>query len=239
MGIPINVISSDAPVRSGEHVRYVSGLLHDRKKVSMWTKSPHVFGHVKETEVGLERDGFSGVDNADFYMDIWQKMKHAGLPVVTTVRKVSSETVIMTDLTADGSVIYGKHQASTVRFNESIDMQNKIARDHGWVKTQEKIESIDNRLMHVDQDRVEQLATEIMDTATQAGFTLPFDDPMVLVVGSDLTTRIYILDLSSTKMNDSPLAIKTDNYMSVQKFLHQISQIRKYLLGETVRVISQ
>lgn len=48
-------------------------------------------------------------DKALLYYQIWFRLKLAHLPVVNTVRISSHDEVMMSDLTADGSVLYDKH----------------------------------------------------------------------------------------------------------------------------------
>lgn len=48
------------------------------------------------------------LSSADYLAKIWTSLKEAGIPVVPTLIVLSEDEVAMTDLTADGSSLYGK-----------------------------------------------------------------------------------------------------------------------------------
>ena len=48
------------------------------------------------------------VESADGYCEYWERLRKADIPTIPTVRKISENEIIMTDLTKDGSAFYGK-----------------------------------------------------------------------------------------------------------------------------------
>lgn len=134
-------------------------------------------------EIRLVKKDVSGMDfnedttPADEFYRVWRGLKDAGLPVVPSVRKVSSHEVVMTDLTADGSQLYGKN-----RFMEH------------------RSGPLDHLFIQIDPQEIEDKVVQLRKKANQAGIILPPDDPCELLLHPNGTYDLIILDIRDAKL---------------------------------------
>lgn len=119
---------------------------------------------------------------ASEYLYNWRAFKAAGLPVVPTVRiNEQTGTLLVTDIKADGSEIYGKAMA--------YNLDEELFR--------RRIE-VDARFLHLMQNElgdIERRVKEYVALADAHSLGLPFDDPFELVVHPSGSWNLLILDL--------------------------------------------
>ena len=102
--------------------------------------------------------------------------------MVPSVRLVSESKVMMTNLLADGSGVYGKHQAL-------LESRNY------------RPQSTDPLFMSLKINRVLASAREIIKLANRKNIRLPIDDPLTLLVHPDGSFKVMMLDIGPTKFN--------------------------------------
>lgn len=163
----------------------------------------------KAKEVKLYLKSTVPFNTADSYIVKWQEMKAAGLPVVPTLRKASDSSVLMTDLTHDGSELYGKSR-------------NWYPSAHNS-KLKDVFDSLDLK-------KIEDAAKKIAEQASKNGIGLPDDDPMELLIHPDGSWEIIILDLTET-VSEPSNKINRINRLGVHNFLKFIHALR---VGKTV-----
>jgi hypothetical protein len=143
-------------------------------------------GQIKSYKVSLiERkdldDGF-GMKISDK----WKLFKEAGLPVVPTLRRSQKGTLLMTDVTADGSEIYGKNLSKKL---EQLSVDNKASEETKLADEFLKI------LSGPELDKIKSQLNAYKEIANSKGICLPLDDPFELVVHPDGRWQLVILDL--------------------------------------------
>lgn len=117
---------------------------------------------------------------ADIWISKWKTLKAAGIPVVPTIRRVSDTEVAMTDLSADGSGVYGKADITEERIRRNTD----------------------RKLMEIDLNKVIEKTQEIATRANQSGILLAMDDALVLVVHPDGNWEVMALDIGHTERRE-------------------------------------
>jgi hypothetical protein len=112
---------------------------------------------------------------ADETLEIWHKLKDAGLPVVPTMRKVNGHSVLMTNLTVDGSYLFGKYAAFSDTAWTPKDMTKKF----------KKIKSIE----------IMRKVWDLAGTCNENDIELAYDDAFEVLVRPDGSWKLVILDL--------------------------------------------
>jgi hypothetical protein len=159
------------------------------------------------------------------YVKQWELFKEAGLPVVPTLRtkQEDNEYIYVTDLTADGSEIYGKSV-----FIKIMEPQGLSVYDFN---PKYKLSSF---LLKISTEEIKQEAYKIADLATDRSILLPADDPLELVVSPKGKWKLVILDLEQGIKNFSNRkdVIKDLNYTRVSQFIFWIEEIKKHFNKE-------
>ena len=126
--------------------------------------------------------------NASTYIEKWQMLKDAGLPVVPTLRMSSRGTLLLTDLTHDGSDLYGK--------GKWLEMK-------GGVYSYDAAREGDSEFLRItDHENISEVIAEadyLSEYATQSDILLPYDDPCELIVSPDGDWRLCIIDVAYAK----------------------------------------
>jgi len=130
----------------------------------------------------VERGPYSrGQQALERVLERWKACKDCGIPVVPTLRITDDQTLIATDMKADGSEIYGKAMSmyfSEFRKNTLTDV------DYIFILIyQSEIAKI------IDQ------AHRLAYLTAQNGILLPIDDGFELIVRTDGSWELIILDL--------------------------------------------
>lgn len=158
----------------------------------------------------LDRDVFIEIGSdevpADKYMEFRQRLVDAGIPTVPSIRKISSNEVAMTDLTADGSGLYGKN------------------RDYQLI---DEPVATDKFFRSLDFTEVFREVREIIDKADKASIVIPQDDPFELLVHPDGTWNLIILDVSQLETARNPSIAHTRNIWSQRLFEDYLREIKR------------
>lgn len=145
---------------------------------------------------------------SDVWLGKWKTLKKAGIPVVETVRRVSDTEVAMTDLTASGDTIFGRHR-------------NKEAKE------------ANEFLMKIDGEDIKKRALEVAQLADDAGILLADDDALALVVHKDGSWNVIALDIGNTEFKkDSPYDIhflENFNKYAASDLVEDISMTRSFI----------
>jgi hypothetical protein len=161
------------------------------------------------------------------FSENWKTYKEAGLPVVPTMRKTDYNTVLMTDLRADNSEIYGK----------SIIRQLKESGDEREGTAFEPPLGVDERFLELTHpDNIGAIEAEIDNVvalANEKGIRLPTDDPMELVVNQN-GWKMMILDLEETGPNNDT----RPNNTAKETVLGFLTFARERMLAQQRRVSS-
>jgi hypothetical protein len=125
--------------------------------------------------------------SSDIFVRNWHAYRAAGIPTVPTLRTSDNRgTLLVTDVKADGSEVYGKgmaqalsgrHDIGRYRANTQIDpLFLEITADKNW-------QVIVNK------------ANEYTERAVDAGIVLAYDDAFEMIVHPDGTWDLIALDL--------------------------------------------
>lgn len=215
----VRVSNPGKPLREGEVLSRRDLSPHSKDKPEAivvqlkYKKHPKILENEPGREIRLVRkkiEVMSGVPegktNAQAYFEKWQGIKNSGLPTVPTMRVISNNEVIMTDLTADGSVIYGKHDEKDL--------------------TKRTSPPADKLFMRINTQAIEVRARQIQKMADKQNITLPTDsDPFVLVVHPNGSWELVVLDVDMARFND-PEA-RTKNKELVSDFLNGIRSTKQ------------
>ncbi len=117
--------------------------------------------------------------SADRFCKAWRTLVEAGVPTIPTVRKIGRNEILMTDLTAGGGHIFGKHDV----FPSLDRYQAKSLTD------------ADRQFLHLDMGAIENRAKAIGNIANSHHVALPHDDPLSLLVRGDGSWDILALDI--------------------------------------------
>lgn len=174
------------------------------REIPMVTKEPHCFVSW----------GFFERSASDRYISTWTRLREAGIPVIPTMRKKDNSTVLMTDLTRDGSTVYGRHQAFVTAPYRHSDF---FLKDH-------------RPFMALDLDKVRVSAIEILDRATGQGITLANDGALDLVVNPRGSWSLIALDITRTIFNSR--TAKLSNQDNLNSLMGYLSLIRENIIDQ-------
>jgi len=161
------------------------------------------------------------------YITTWLVCRVAGIPVVPEVFISDNDTLLVTDVKADGSEAYGKGmaQALTGYLHERHRPHTNIDRLFIEATAPSNIDTI-----KAEAERYSQLAT-------RAQMELPDDDPFELIIHPNGTWELMILDLDRAMHVDSDHLdgilgdrMVRKNREAVDFFMFQLSKIRGKLL---------
>lgn len=136
----------------------------------------------------VERDFGEATDRI---IEMYSAYKKAGLPIVHTFRKTTEGKVAMTDVTADGSRIYGK-AVSIHHFGSSGEKRSPDPMDAVFLEFMDDKEAV--AAIKIEAERIASLASE-------NGIVLAADDPFELVIHPDKTWNLLCLDLEQAVHN--------------------------------------
>ncbi len=150
----------------------------------------------------------------------WKIFKEAGLPVVPTMRKTEDGRIFVTDVTADGSEVYGKYFWHELMV-ESQEIIEGAKRMEDFLKILEGAEF----------ERLRGEVEKYKNLANQHNLYLPADDPFELVVYPDGTWKIMMLDLQKGLLPAfDGFTVKKSNEYCAKYFLNLLPRIKKLYL---------
>lgn len=165
---------------------------------------------------------------SELYYENWLLCRNAGLPVVPDMNISPPDAVVMKDLCADGSSLFGKH---TIIGKYSLF---ELSRTAGSTPPDHN----ESTFAHVNPSNIHQRSNEIARRATQEGILLAQDDPSVLLMHPDGTWEVILLDLEGCRKNNSPplnaldvqdLGMRNDD--SMRKGYNNIIRAQNYILS--------
>jgi hypothetical protein len=176
-----------------------------------------------EGQIGNRDISLVAREVAEHVPTTWRKMKEAGLPVVPTLRidpqtrERGRPTVIMTDVKADGSELYGKGLLWSLESNEAR------------VRPRPDIDKYFLALTHSTHfNEIEKKVNEYKAVADKNHISLPKDDAFELKIKPNGAWDMLILDLDMSfhewkeNINTKPIA----------QFLDRLKRLRGQLLAE-------
>ncbi len=127
------------------------------------------------------------------YIDAWLAFHEAGLAVTPSLQLSSRNTLLVTDLKADGSEIYGKG-LKQILFDQSwpIDDDPPAQRQRPRPETDKKFLGL-FKWYHFR--KIEREAFRFAEEAAERGIEIPLDDPFELYVRPDGSWNFIALDL--------------------------------------------
>lgn len=146
-----------------------------------------------------------------FYAAVWAKMKEAGLPVLPTVAIFSDTEVLETDLTADGSKVFGK--------DTNIYERNDTS-------------PVDKLFLKISISKVENEAKRVAELAAKNHVGISYDHGFDLLVKPDGSYKVMNRDIKNTRIYDNSKdinQIKSDNLDCVGSFIDHLNAAKKYL----------
>lgn len=167
------------------------------------------------------------------YVDTWEEFRAAGLPVVPTLRVAETEghkSLLVTDLKADGSELYGKGLLVTL--------------SQGDVRERPPIEMVDRRFLELTSpaniEQIQAQANEYAAVADKNEMILPIDDPFELLIKPDGAWGLIIVDLYwGGKISKDYIAatlgmggVDLNTQRLVEQFINNLHAIRKQLQQE-------
>ena len=122
---------------------------------------------------------------ADSYLYLWESLRAAEIPTIPTVRKISNEDVIMTDLEANGSVLY-----------------DKLLRDNLMRGGKKPPQDMNEKFLSINPNHILDSAQEIMERATRSRIELPFDnEALSLLLSPAGNWRLLVVDFEEVILN--------------------------------------
>ena len=159
---------------------------------------------------------------ADGYIRAWQLYKDAGLPVIKTLRRTEQGTIVMTDLKADGSELFGKGLLIQLRDRQYLDD----------FKRNTKLDSVFLNLTDESQlEDIIKMVAELSNIASHSNLLIPRDDPFELLIHPNNNWELIMLDLRGLP-NPTHLDLETItilNEKSAETFIETLRKLRIYL----------
>jgi hypothetical protein len=158
--------------------------------------------HFVEASVGKDQDlKMSLVEketlsefHSDMMLKVWKRCRQNNIDVVDFMAKTSDGFIIMSNITHDGSQIYGRSLLHTIKSD-----------DHGERKRD--VNELDKKfinLMQNNHEKINQAALKIAEKTASAGIILPSDDPLDLILHPDGSWQIMPLDIENAVLDSAP-----------------------------------
>lgn len=157
---------------------------------------------------------------SETFTDKWKMLKKLGFPVANTLRlDPNGEYIYMTDLTADGSEIFGKNKYQ--KLSDGVELA-RIPKKFLEASSEAGMENIRSQV------------NECLRLANENHILLSYDDCFELVVHPDGSAKVMTLDLKGIRKDNyghDHIVIEAFNRMAADKFFACLSRIRQYLLA--------
>jgi len=179
IGYPLEVVSESVLRGGAESKRKLELMAGDgfRRRLTMVVKETVVNG-LSDKEIFA-----SGFTHSGHFYYTWMMLKSVGIPTVPTVRIIDDRKVLMTDLTADGSMFFGKATKVTDNRANNICEMEFIFSQIDLVPVYEELKRVERIAMRND-------------------IILPIDDPFDLLLHPDGSWEVMVLDLGWTMKLD-------------------------------------
>jgi hypothetical protein len=154
----------------------------------------------------------NGKSKSDYFIEVWQEMKKAGLPVPPTIVKLNDNEILETNFTWDGSQIYGKES----KYAEFPDSPR------------------DSVFIDIDIDAVIKQAREIADIAEQNNIKLSHDHAFDLLVHPDGTWNVITRDIKNARIGRSPgESVKDKHTLWISYFRENLDASQKRMFKKS------
>ena len=146
-------------------------------------------------------------------LETWHYLKKIGLPVVPTMRKIDDTSVLMTNLTADGSFLLGKYFSSKYLFGDNdISIPDQIVKN----------------FLKIDSREIRNKAAYYTGIASANHVELAFDDAFEVLVHQDGSWNLVMLDLTEIDIN--PMLrienVEENNWEHLSIFMLLVEQLK-------------
>lgn len=181
---------------------------HNKNKVDVTIASQND----RERSLPMVVKHLSKQQTARGYSQYWASLVSAEITTLPTVRIIGYKDVLITDLTADGSVFYGKDNVYPCfdRFEKG------------------GLTEIDKIFLNINPEEIRARAELMAERATKNGIFLPYDDPFDLLVHPDGGWDVVVLDLVKHKYRAN---IQKYNLYCVDHLMEWVDQMRLGLTG--------
>lgn len=175
---------------------------------------PRTTSHSERIQFGADtvERGRMGMDGTDIYSK-WQAMKAVGLPVVPMMNPTDRDTVEMTHLTADGSILLGRHYLYDLQRSPDTRLSDQDRKFCQWYANPANKDQLRGQL--------ESIAT----TATQNNIVLAEDGPFDLLFRPDGSAEPMVVDIELTKLNSQDQMALELNAVTVPQFMDTLDAI--------------
>lgn len=149
---------------------------------------------------------------ADYYYQTWVYLKEIGIPTVSSMRVVDKNTVIMGDMTHDGSEFFGKEKRADLLYTDTGNRE---------------LSNIEKKFLDIDPEEAKKAIVNLYEKAWNKGVLLPDDDPYDFIVHPDGSWEVIVLDLSQVEYKKRESEdFKKDK---IEKMINMYDYIRKRL----------
>jgi hypothetical protein len=158
-------------------------------------------------------------DNSGEYKKSWNVFRQAGIPIVPSLRvsKNNPDEIYLTDLTANGSEIYGKSVYFKIlngKNHESFNPSFKLAK----------------AFSKIPYESIEQEVERVVKIANQNNIFLPWDDAFELVIKPDGKWNLVVIDLGEARLQRNEHVFETEdsNTEYSNDFLKRIKWLQEH-----------
>ena len=198
-----------------QRIPFKEGGLEDKHRIEATITLPD---SDKSKNVSLIERGWMGA--GDDYINKWKQFNSVGLPVVSTIRRTDKGTILLTDVKADGSEVFGGSLRSTLKNIHNLRSSNPL----------------DQRFLEIINDgNIEQIQSQVADfveRATKAFIALPSDGAFELIVHPNGTWNLITLDLRRAEINQNKSSyesLKEKNQLYADNFLLSLKKLGEML----------
>lgn len=152
---------------------------------------------------------------AERYLEKWNILRKNGIPTVSSMGVVDDRTIVMGDMTVDGSEFFGKEIG--IRAYEREYVKKRPLR-----MTEQSYLNIDPEALKKEIERVQRLAWD-------KGIVLPDNDPYDLLVHPNGTWEVLVLDIQQLKPRGESDSEETLEEQKADMW-ENVDVVRNYLL---------
>lgn len=166
---------------------------------------------------------YKSTDSSDDYVEMYHRLKKAGLPVPPTIRKIDDEFIAVTDYNALGAVFFGKAMVSTMReYNRFPEARRLI----DGIPTGVLLGFVDACRHKED---IRRLMEEYERRVNSNHIHLPVDEQYEIVVFPDGKWKLMFFDLHCVFVDHDETRLKKANKHIIDITDHSIDYMYKWL----------
>lgn len=142
---------------------------------------------VKKADILPKSDCFSfeneDMDPAERYYRRWQYLRSLGIPTCSSMRIVEDNKIVMGDMTYKGSEFFGKAKWMALMTEKNKKMRRPLT-------------ATEKFYLQIPCDQIQEEIKNLQQLASIHNLRLPYDDPCDLLIHSNGTKDLLVLDLS-------------------------------------------